>query len=821
METTAPSQQLPPPFIAEQGIQRLALNPQQRLKIKDYLGGKIFTSLRGKRATKNDDSGGEVAPEDFWVYEDRFECLATLKYPRMVITVDGGYGKSTAIDQLVYLRSVCSQSNTRDETSSHLVIKADLVNLPTHEDYYLSRSEVGSPHPFLVDQVNKQLQEAEKIGDGHPSFQLPGVNEIGFMIRDWIEALLTRGQFTLIVDGLDQTGKTDGKARIDALQSFLKNYPSMQCVVAGRPNSIQTYWHLFSGNKEAKHSNWEFFKIPEFSSDQVARYVGAERFSAMQFMQADSLFVPRTLEVIRLLDDEQFASCQTAADIYWESVCETLNLDFEHHRKKGLLTHSQFELDQETVIDLFSAMAFVLLQWNKDDPETQIPPGRQREFNKKFLKLLRLIPYFENAEIGVAIQVLKTLAEINSQLVQFAFMGSIEGIDWRNPTLRDFFAALWIVRCSTPDQRAWLATKTAIVDRSGGDTYEATSMNIPYLKVWQFVCQMSPRAWQNEACYRQLDVFRKLFAKRTEPRPTELMYHAWPQLLVQAGKLDESRRTDAEIESATTNLQREIQAKFTAERRHETNHCAEGVLWSFLSEYLDLKQGGNTEVLMLEESLSESKVKTLPAGPSPYYENYDALERAIEQPYRMSAYQVWNDLYGLFDPHHKERFGDYKDFSPYGLGACIYKTWYDSWLFAVWSHSRLAYAHEWESACRPDRSTDDRWGSLFCFGNDATDLCDYAWFDENSHLPNGAKKRSWHAHEVGKLKNTTEVPLYDLHGNVWEWALSRAATNSTKRFLKGGSFCCGAESCTIASNELAETTSCREDYGFRVARNSN
>ncbi len=96
---------------------------------------------------------------------------------------------------------------------------------------------------------------------------------------------------------------------------------------------------------------------------------------------------------------------------------------------------------------------------------------------------------------------------------------------------------------------------------------------------------------------------------------------------------------------------------------------------------------------------------------------------------------------------------------------------------------RLPTEAEWEYSARGGTTT------AYSFGDDASDLEDYAWYSGNSENQ---------THEVG-LKKANRKGLYDVHGNVWEWVQDKYAgnlpggrdplkTSGSFRVIRGGSW---------------------------------
>jgi formylglycine-generating enzyme required for sulfatase activity len=105
---------------------------------------------------------------------------------------------------------------------------------------------------------------------------------------------------------------------------------------------------------------------------------------------------------------------------------------------------------------------------------------------------------------------------------------------------------------------------------------------------------------------------------------------------------------------------------------------------------------------------------------------------------------------------------------------------------------RLPTEAEWEYACRAGTTTH------YYFGDDANQLGNYAWYDENSNNK---------THPVGQ-KKPNAWGLYDMSGNVWEWCEDSC--------LHGGSWHIFPIYCRSAYRLRNNPLIHYNDFGFRV-----
>ncbi len=344
---------LKPPFISSQEIYRLALTPAQRANAKAYL-------LGGKRSSPEPlaPESRDTRPQPPWRLVDRKTYLSSVDHRLTFLTVEAGFGKSTALAQ--------AQQLLHARQPGRLAVRLEMRELKKGA----WRSVVKHVRTWFQHQ-----NQSSTIGR-------PGRKEVSL----WLLMLIRRGKFSLLIDGLDETSSRDIDAVTRELRSLLeRRFPKLHCLIAGRPYAIEDHWDtLFRAGPNANSaSHWEFARVAQFTTTQCQDYLG-DRFAFLQRIGASELFVPRTLDIIRTMEEDEIRPMRNSADVYWHSVRKTISLDKEPRVKER-----DFRLKLEEIVDLLSAIAFILVSW-RDGPELGVAGGYNEFAGRVHEKLLTI-----------------------------------------------------------------------------------------------------------------------------------------------------------------------------------------------------------------------------------------------------------------------------------------------------------------------------------------------------------------------------------------------------------------------------------------------
>lgn len=210
-------------------------------------------------------------------------------------------------------------------------------------------------------------------------------------------------------------------------------------------------------------------------------------------------------------------------------------------------------------------------------------------------------------------------------------------------------------------------------------------------------------------------------------------------------------------------------------------------------------------------------LKLIPSGSFLMGDSVVKQEVNVIKPFYLGIFQVTQQEYQRVTGHNPSQFR-----SPRKPVECV--SWLDAIIFCEMLSTqsseksngrnyRLPSEAEWEYACRAGSS------SNYCFGDDGSCLCDFAWFGDR--LGQGTKY-------VGQ-KSPNAWGLYDMHGNVAEWCadvyLRQSKLTSHKlmskeedeRVYRGGSWFNRAKDCRSAIRH-GVSKSYKDSYiGFRVA----
>jgi hypothetical protein len=709
----------------------------------------------------------------------------------LCFTASAGVGKSIALQQIAYLRSLDPE---------HVVIRYHFSELPTYDAHF---TLVGSTQRTVLTGKTKTLVTALlktifPLEEDDPNW--PTITDLYEQaILGWLKLKVAQGHVTLIVDGLDElnadlqsvTGAR-GSERAQALSKLLhqNDYKSLHCVVAGRPYAIiSDYWSdLFKSNAFNQHSNggsdWEFCLAALFTEDQSKQYLGS-RYKKLDALRAQSPLTPRHLEVIRTLPDDRFDNLHSLACVYWEMLQASLQTDLTRDRNEGPFDRLRVPVTKEQYISYLAALASLTMEQSKDLLSLRLAPI-QADLNNRVLQT----PYWKLAG-NTAEQKIELIEGLNSSSIEFNYLrqGNQEVI-WKDRTVMDFFSALWMVRYSTKQQREKICTQ---VPRRG----TKGQLDENRRDLWTFIAGMPAKAFEQFEADTSYDArWNELVKRLLQPfsdatRPTQLMHIAWQEL--------ERRMKDQDLASS-----------------------AKEVMDSFTQQYEELVNQGDEDSKIIEEDLIFVPIQPLSDGSWSvavgHPEESNNKPRILKEPlgpYSVSKYPITRRIYKLFDPNHEIVFhSNFSMFSKEDRCPVINITWYDAKMFSIWSQSRLLSEWEWEYACRGNHDAEAHRKSTHWHSDpkNDTEREKVAWISSNS------QDRTWPVDAKQDESHTNAFGLVDMLGNVWEWTESTYEAGKVSRVLRGGSFNFIGRYASASFRIHFDPSLTNFNYGFRVAR---
>jgi formylglycine-generating enzyme required for sulfatase activity len=200
------------------------------------------------------------------------------------------------------------------------------------------------------------------------------------------------------------------------------------------------------------------------------------------------------------------------------------------------------------------------------------------------------------------------------------------------------------------------------------------------------------------------------------------------------------------------------------------------------------------------------------------------IHRVTLQKYFLGKYPVTQEQYQAVMGNNPSKFQD----NPKNPVEQV--SWQDAQAFCqklrklTGQDFRLPTEAEWEYACRAGTQT------RYYFGDDESQLGDYAWYDENSDSK---------THSVGH-KKPNDWGLYDTHGNVWEWcedswhdsyankpeniknngSIIWSDSNESYHVLRGGSWNVYSGFCRSANRNWNDAVVRGINVGFRLVLSS-
>lgn len=736
-----------PPFIYDQGLRllnrrkvhslpRYAINTAfyRRVRHEDERRETRLPEEKRRRSKRSSEinNAADIRNEETWLAQSR-ESLATdilnrssMKHlHRLVVATDAGMGKTT---NLQWLHAAINAID-----GQHVAFLMNVSELPT----------------ALCDSLDQLIAKLMLQVASNGLLDL-AMDHVVRLVRNRREA----GAIVLLVDALDQVDLAS-TASLRSLRYLLADQGWKDCpiVLGSRPFALQRDWKSLFGDDRAL--GWAFLQVDEFNSAQQQRYLGVDRYQWIPPEAREILGVPRVLYYLRSTSDDDFREIERASDVYWLSTSRLL--------EEGLQSREAHELSPDTARFLLSAVAFEMSVCRRNFDQID------EDAMLRFLTDVSTRCRTYDPQFGVE-WVQKTLRQISSmnEFLSYAVLeaGFPRQIQWRNRSLQEFFAGLWLSKFASNSDLALL--HEAIF--SPADFYDSD-----YYWIFRFAVEM-PRVAR--AMDRWLPLVSPLFDRKrshiaAKPRPTEFIFRAWTifeEYLTDASQKGELNEPINEAINAFAVFRAEFFKIKLGHRGTKQRRIAN----QLLTEFKRIPPIACHDGVDRTEFWMGSPIGEVGRG-----DNEPLHRRAVPPAFEIACLPVTAEQYELFDANHGGRSD--RRWKP--RNPALHVTWYDAWVFSRWLGEgfRLPSEVEWEFACRAGTTT------TYSFGNQGHDLRRYARCGvHGTFFPN----------PVGCL-----IPnpwgLFDMHGNCWEWCddwyvkeptkANSAANERAFKVVRGGS----------------------------------
>ena len=210
----------------------------------------------------------------------------------------------------------------------------------------------------------------------------------------------------------------------------------------------------------------------------------------------------------------------------------------------------------------------------------------------------------------------------------------------------------------------------------------------------------------------------------------------------------------------------------------------------------------------------------------------------ITKPFELSATEVTNAQYEIFEPNHRATRRMSKKISSEDDAAVVNVSWDDAMRYCQWlsqrekRHYRLPTEAEWEYACRAGTTTYYHYGDVL--PNNYQQMNADFLVQMNLYVPDKQKAPRYYVFTdkislLEKRHPPNAWGLYDMHGNAQEWCLDWYAPYNpadtkdplgragNSRVIRGGAFSCWGRLLRSANRSSMLPWMRTVQTGFRVA----